>query len=238
MSIDIRDGGDHRAAVSEAFAIVHEADAIFSPYLPESELSRLNRSELTLETVSGLFTEAHELASRFAAASGGVFSLRNAAGEWDLNGLVKGWAAQRAADRLKALGLANFCLNAGGDVVAAGSIEPGKAWNVGIRSPQAPQQMMAVLALSDLAVATSATYERGEHIIDGRTGRPARGFSSVSVIAPELTTADVLATTVFAMGVDGPHWAAERYPCSVLAQTENGTLVEAGDLRRWLAPAE
>ena len=237
MSIDIRDAGDHHADAAEAFAILHEADAVFSPYRKDSELSRLNRSELTLETVGALFTEVHTLALRFEAVSGGVFTQQTASGEWDLNGIVKGWAAQRAADKLRTAGLANFCLNAGGDVITAGLIEPGKPWHVGIRSPQSAQHMMAVLALSDMAVATSATYERGEHIINGATGRPARGFSSVSVIAADLTTADVLATTVFAMGSDGPRWAAERYDCSILAQTENGTFIDAGELRRWLAPA-
>lgn len=236
MSIDIRDDGDHRAAASEAFAILREADVVFSPYLPESELSRLNRSELTLGNVGELFAEAYEIASRFAVLSGGIFSLQTREGKWDLNGVVKGWAAQRAADKLRELDVNSFCLNAGGDVIVAGGIEPGVAWNVGIRSPQSPRKMMAVLALRDMAVATSATYERGEHIIDGRTGLPAHGFSSVSVIAPELTTADMLATTVFAMGLKGPHWAAKRFNCSILAQTDTGELIEAGDLRRWLAP--
>jgi len=237
MSIDIRDAGDHQVAAAEAFATMHQADAIFSPYRPDSELSRLNRAELTLATVGGLFTEVYKLASRFAAVSGGVFALQNPSGEWDLNGIVKGWAAQRAAQRLRDLGVANFCLNAGGDVVVAGNSEPGTAWNVGIRSPESAQQMLAVLALRDMAVATSATYERGEHILDGRTGRPGHGFLSVSVIAADLTTADVLATTVFAMGSEGPRWAAERYDCSILALTEGGAFIDAGDLRRWLVPA-
>jgi thiamine biosynthesis lipoprotein len=237
MSIDIRDEGDHHESVSKAFGVLREADAIFSPYLQDSELSRLNRLELSLETVGELFTEVYKLGSRFTTVTGGVFVLRSASGEWDFNGIVKGWAAQRAADRLRVLGLANFCLNAGGDIVVAGESEPGKPWNVGIRSPESPREMMAVLALRDMAVATSATYERGEHIIDGRTGSAPRGFSSVSVIAADLTTADVLATTVFAMGPDGPRWAAERYDCSILARTEGGTFIDAGDLRRWLAPA-
>ena len=182
-------------------------------------------------------THTYVRRTRFSAVSGGVFALQTLSGEWDLNGIVKGWAAQRAADRLRALGVANFCLNAGGDVVAAGNSEPGKAWNVGIRSPESPQQMMAVLALRDMAVATSVTYERGEHIVDGRTGSPARGFLSVSVVAADLTTADVLATTVFAMGPEGPGWAVERYDCSILAQTKDGAFIDTGNLRRWLAPA-
>lgn len=237
MSIDIRDPGDHHAAAAEAYAILHEADEVFSPYLKDSELSRLNRSELTLETVGGLFTEVRNLALRFETVTDGVFTQLDASGEWDLNGIVKGWAAQRAADRLRAAGLANFCLNAGGDVIASGHFEPGKPWKIGIRSPQSDQRMTAVLALSDMAVATSATYERGEHIFNGSTGRLARDFSSVSVIAADLTTADVLATTVFAMGADGPRWAAERYDCSILALTYTGAFIGAGELRRWLAPA-
>ncbi|MCQ9164211.1 FAD:protein FMN transferase [Arthrobacter sp. STN4] len=237
MSLDIRDAGDHHAAAKEAFALLHEADAIFSPYLPGSQLSRLNRGELTLGTAGALFLEVHDLAARFAAVSGGVFSLQTASGDSDLNGTVKGWAAQRAAQRLRTLGLANFCLNAGGDVVVAGGSGRGTAWNVGIRSPDSPQRMMAVLALRDMAVATSATYERGEHIIDGRTGLPACAFASVSVVAADLTIADVLATTVFAMGPDGPRWAAERYDCSVLAQLADGTFIDAGELRRWLVSA-
>ncbi|MBW4096096.1 MAG: FAD:protein FMN transferase, partial [Acidobacteria bacterium] len=186
MSIDIRDPGDHSHGADHAFAILHAADEVFSPYRPQSELSRLNRAELTLETMGPMFRQVQDLASRFESVSDGVFSQHTPTGEWDLNGIVKGWAAQQAAQRLRELHVTNFCLNAGGDVITAGHSEPGKAWNVGIRSPEDPQKMMAVLALSDMAVATSATYERGEHIFNGRTGRPGHGFSSVSVIAADL----------------------------------------------------
>jgi FAD:protein FMN transferase len=57
------------------------------------------------------------------------------------------------------------------------------------------------------------------------------------VIATDLTTADVLATIVFAMGEDGVGWAAERYDCGVLAVANSGRLVDGGDARRWLANA-
>jgi thiamine biosynthesis lipoprotein len=95
--------------------------------------------------------------------------------------------------------------------------------------------MLAVFALTDVSIATSGAYERGEHIIDGRTHQEATELSSVSVIAPDLTTADVLATTVYAMGQDGVSWAAQRYDCAILAVAETGKLIDGGDLRRWLA---
>jgi thiamine biosynthesis lipoprotein len=235
MSLDIPQEGDHEAAAAAAFDALREADAVFSTYRDESEISRLNRAEITLEETSPLFTEVVELGSRFERVSGGAFTLKDASGAWDLNGIVKGWAAQRAAQRLRGRGVENFCLNAGGDVVAAGDSRDGGPWNVGIRSPESAQHMIAVLSVRDMAVATSATYERGEHIMDGRTGRPPVGLSSVTVIAEDLMTADVLATTVFVLGLDGPAWAAERYDCSVLAVTESGTFIDAGDLRRWIA---
>ncbi len=235
MSIDIPGEEDRAGDAADAFDALREADAVFSTYRDESEISRLNRSEITLDQTSAVFAEVIELGSAFERVSGGAFTLRDTSGAWDLNGIVKGWAAQRAADRLRHRGVESFCLNAGGDVVVAGDSRDGSGWNVGIRSPESAQDMIAVLSVRDMAVATSATYERGEHIVDGRTGRPPVGLSSVTVIAKDLVTADVLATTVFVLGPEGPAWAAERYDCSVLAVTESGTFVDAGDLRRWIA---
>jgi FAD:protein FMN transferase len=242
MSIDVRDDhdngdGGHRIALDDAFRELRNADAIFSTYLPDSEISRLNRGELTLESVGADVRTVLETAERFSTVSGGTFTLRDSHGDWDLNGIVKGWAAQRAAELLVSRGLHDFCLNAGGDVIAAGHPEPGRPWMVGVRSPESAESMLAVFALSDRSIATSGAYERGNHIIDGRTGRAATGLSSASVIADDLTTADVLATIVFAMGEDGVGWAAERYDCGVLAVTDSGRLIDGGDARRWLANA-
>jgi thiamine biosynthesis lipoprotein len=200
-------------------------------------ISQLNRAELTLDGVGDDFSEVLALAQRFSTVSGGVFTLHDAEDRWDLNGIVKGWAANKAADMLHSHGVHNFCLNAGGDVVAAGHPELGRRWNVGVRSPESAETMIAVLALTDMSVATSGSYERGRHIIDGRSGRLASGLTSVSVIAPDLTVADVLATTVYAMGKEGVGWAAERYDCGILALTEEGEFIDGGDVRRWLAPA-
>jgi FAD:protein FMN transferase len=236
MSIDIRDIGDASdAAADDAFGELRRADALFSPYRPESELSRVNRGELPPDALDARFSEVLMLAERFSAVSGGVFTLRDAEGNLDLNGIVKGWAAQRAADLLRSRGVRDFCLNAGGDIVAAGRPAAGRRWQIGVRSPSSAEQMLAVFALTDETIATSGSYERGSHIIDGRTGAPATGLSSVSVIAADLSTADVLATTVYAMGADGVSWAAERYECAILAVTDYGELIDGGDLRRVLA---
>jgi thiamine biosynthesis lipoprotein len=65
-----------------------------------------------------------------------------------------------------------------------------------------PDQVAFALALTDAAVATSGTYARGEHIIDPFTASPPDGLLSVTIVGPDLTTADVYATTAFAMGVE------------------------------------
>jgi FAD:protein FMN transferase len=79
---------------------------------------------------------------------------------------------------------------------------------VGIRHPEDLEQLAAVLEVEDLAVATSGTYERGAHIVDPHTGLPPSGLLSVTVVGPDLGTADAYATAAFAMGADGPAWTA------------------------------
>src|SRR5690349_13692566 len=163
MSVDVRGAPNQqveRNAVRAAFDAMHEADRRFSRYLPDSEVSRYDGQELPSDDLS----EVLGIAERFGALSGGAFSIRRPDGSLDTDGVVKGWAAQRAADHLTAAGLTTFCLNAGGDVVVRGEPEPGRGWHVGVRDPSDPQAFCTVLEVRDGAVATSGTYERGEHV--------------------------------------------------------------------------
>jgi thiamine biosynthesis lipoprotein len=79
---------------------------------------------------------------------------------------------------------------------------------VGIRHPWQPDKLSWVLAVSDLAVATSGSYERGEHVRNPRSGGPARGLRSVTVVGPDLALADAYATAATAMGEAGLSWLA------------------------------
>ncbi len=69
-----------------------------------------------------------------------------------------------------------------------------------------------MLLARDLAVATSGTYERGEHVLDPHTGRPPAGILSITIVGPDLAFADACATAVFAMGPNGIRWAATNLP--------------------------
>ncbi len=228
MSIDIRDAGTWDDVAVAAFAVMADADRRFSTYREDSELSRVNRGLVDGTGYSADLREVLRIGDEFGAASGGAFTVRTASSGLDTDGVVKGWAATRAAEVLRARGVADFCLNAGGDVIVSGSPGGGAAWNVGIRSPADPARMLAVLSVTDCAVATSGTYERGSHIMDGRTGLPAAGLASVTVIAADLTTADVLATAVFALGPEGVPWSLQHGARGVLALTEAGQPLAAG----------
>jgi thiamine biosynthesis lipoprotein len=216
VSLDLRDDGDFSAAVTDAFGWLHEVDARFSPYKVDSEVSRYDRGELAAGDLSGDLDEVLDLCAYYEHLSGGAFSARLPGRALDPCAVVKGWAVQRAADRLHAAGARRFCLNAGGDVVTAGEPEPGRPWRVGVRHPEQPQSVCAVVTSRNGAVATSAAYERGQHILDGRTGRPATGLLSVTIVTEDLTNADALATAAFALGEEGIEWAAGQPGCEVL----------------------
>ncbi|MGW4489144.1 FAD:protein FMN transferase [Amycolatopsis sp. NPDC004368] len=214
VSLDLRDDGDFTAAVADAFAWLHEVDERFSPFRADSEVSRHDRGEIA--DLSDELDEVLSLCTYYEELSDGAFTAKLPGRGLDPCAVVKGWAVQRAADRLHAAGTRDFCLNAGGDVVTSGEPEPGQPWRVGIRHPELPEAVCAVVASRGGAVATSAAYERGAHILDGRTGRPATGLLSVTVVAGDLTHADALATAAFALGTDGIAWAAAQPGCAVL----------------------
>ncbi|MCT9081753.1 FAD:protein FMN transferase [Streptomyces fulvoviolaceus] len=210
VSLRVDDEGIPESAADAVFAWLREVDTRFSPFKPDSEVSRLDRGELS--DLSEDLAEVLDLCEHYRVATGGAFDVRMPGRALDPCAVVKGWSVQRAAELLTAAGARRFVLNAGGDVVAAGG-----PWRVGVRHPEHADRLCAVLALTDGAVATSARYERGDHIIDGRTGRPATGLLSLTVVAPTLTEADSVATAAFAMGTEGIDWAASLPGCEVFA---------------------
>jgi FAD:protein FMN transferase len=202
MGMPVSITGVGAAAAEEAFAWLRRVDALFSTYRPDSEISRLDRGELALADCDPLVTEVLERCEGLRRVTDGYFDAW-AAGRLDPSGLVKGWAVDRAAVLLDATSARRFCVSAGGDLVVRGG-----PWRVGVRHPRRRRRLAAALELADGAVATSGAYERGAHIVDPHTGRAARGARSVTVVGPDLGTADAYATAAFAMGPAGPAWTA------------------------------
>jgi FAD:protein FMN transferase len=204
VSLTVVRGGLSEAAVRAAFAaacrVLHDCDALFSTWNPDSPVSRFRRGELTPGQLPPEFGVVMEECRAARQASGGWFDPWAMPGGFDPTGLVKGWAVERALEKLRGAGAPGALVNGGGDVAAFGSPAPGEPWRVGIRHPWRPDALACVV-VAEAAVATSGSYERGPHLIDPRTGRPAARAASATVTGPSLARADALATGV-AVGGD------------------------------------
>ena len=206
--LDERDGiGED--VVEAAWAELRHADAIFSTYKEDSEISRLNRGELALEDAHPDVREVLSRCDELRVITGGYFDAGRVLEHGiDPSGLVKGWAVDRAGEALEAAGARNYSLNAGGDVRLRGAPLPDPRWRVGIQHPLERDQVAAVVEAGDAGIATSGAYARGEHVLDPHTRLPPAGVLSVTIVGPELATADAYATAAFAMGERGPEWTA------------------------------
>jgi thiamine biosynthesis lipoprotein len=227
VSFDLRGIEPAPGALDRAIGWLHEVDARFSPYRADSEVSRLAHGALADRDAHPDLRAVLAMCDALCLDSDGAFDARrwSSDGRMDPSGFVKGWAVQRAADDLEAAGARDFAIDAGGDVVARGEAERDRPWRVGIRHPRIADRVAAVMAVSDLAVATSATYERGAHIQDPGTHEVPAALQSVTVVGPSLTWADAYATTAFVMGLDGLAWVADHTGYGALAVTADDRVV-------------
>jgi len=202
VTVDVRDTSVGPAALEEAFADLRRVDRLFSPYRTDSEVSRIDRGSLRPEDAGPEVRAVLDLCERYRRATRGWFSAW-IGGRLDPSGLVKSWAMDRVCDILERHGARNYLVDAGGDVVARGHARAGEPWRVGIRHPVRRDRVVRVVLASDLAVATSGTYEKGAHVLDPHTGRPATEVLSLTVAGADIVEADVHATAALAMGRRG-----------------------------------
>jgi thiamine biosynthesis lipoprotein len=124
-----------------------------------------------------------------------------------LGGIAKGYAVDEALKVIKKMGVKYALVNAGGDLATLGSKPEGEPWLVALVNPDDQTQSLANFSIAGEAVATSGNYERyfdpereAHHIINPKTGYSAQECISTTVVAPNATQADVLATSIFVMG--------------------------------------
>lgn len=221
--------GRGRDAWASVVDDLRRADRVFSTYRPDSAISRLGRGEIGLDDCPPEVAEVLDLADRAERASDGAFSVRRTGPDGtpvlDPSGVVKGWAAERAAAALRALDDTDFCLSAGGDVLGRAREQP---WRIGIEDPHDPARVLAVVPIRDGAVATSGTAHRGAHLVDARTGCPPAGVASVTVVATTLTWADIDATAAYAHGPEAATWLGHRVGRTGLVVGADGTVTTVG----------
>jgi thiamine biosynthesis lipoprotein len=170
------------------------------------------------------------------AAAGTAF-LERAGMSVNLGGIGKGYAIDRAVAILRARGLNNFLIQAGGDVYAAGR-KDGQPWRLGVQDPRGPGgRAFARVAVSDLTFSTSGDYERAfvkdgrryHHIIDLTTGEPARGCRSTTVLTTRAVMADALSKAVFLLGPERGMALYDRLHVDAIVVTvKNEVLVTPG----------
>jgi thiamine biosynthesis lipoprotein len=174
---------------------------------------------------------------RVASGAGTAF-IERAGTRVHLGGIGKGYAVDRGVAILRAAGLRDFMVQAGGDLYVAGG-NGGTPWHLGIQDPRGPPDaVFATLDVSDATFSTSGDYERFfekdgvryHHILDLTTGQPARGCRSVTIVARQATVADGLSTGVFVLGPERGMALVERLPDveAVIVTADNTVLVSSG----------
>jgi thiamine biosynthesis lipoprotein len=212
VNLRVLDTGVRQQDLEAVFAEFCAVDAQFSPFKPDSEISRFNRGEITEKNLSPRMCEIFSLCEKTRQETGGYFDISRPDGMIDPCGMVKGWAIKNAARQLVDMGYSNFCVAAGGDIQCHGVNDEGAGWTVGIRNPFSRDEIVKILQPKDCGVATSGNYIRGDHIYNPHTGRyGADNIVSLTVIGPDVLEADRYATAAFAMGREGIQFI-ERVP--------------------------
>jgi FAD:protein FMN transferase len=202
--------GEHaEAQIESAFAEAKRVEQLLSTWIVDSELSRVNRGAAPGEELRVLLART----AGWTKKTNGAFDphyQRRAGFSPPVDGLKPvpqhdpgAWGKGYALDRMLALTTGDARIDFGGQLIVRGEHE------VAIADPQDRDKPVLALQLANASLSTSSTSEQPDHIIDPRTGKPvaARG-SSVSVIADDAMTADILSTALFVMGEDeGLRWA-------------------------------
>ncbi len=211
---------DSEEAVARGFEWFREIESRCSRFDPESELMRLVANPGVPAPASAILFEALRFAVTVAEATSGAFDPTLEPGGYrdiafdeeartitlrrplspDLGAVAKGLAVDAAARELQPF--EDFAIDAGGDLYLGGRNAQGEPWSVGISHPRLAGEILHTLRVSDRAVCTSGDYERGAHILDPRSGKPAGSVCGVTVVASSAMLADALATAAFVLGPD------------------------------------
>jgi len=202
VSIELHDANNGSAAIADTFDYFTKIDERYSTYKSASEISQINNG-LPEAQWSHEMKHVLQLCDQTKQETNGFFDIWRD-GKCDPSGLVKGWAIEQAAERLRQRNIINFCIEAGGDFQVNGTNADGHSWRIGIRNPFDRTEIIKVLAVTTEGVATSGTAIRGQHIYNPYAPtEPIEDIKSLTVIGPNIYEADRFATAAFAMGKNG-----------------------------------
>lgn len=220
--------------------IVKDAETLLNAHDPQSELSHLASSSdaEVVARCSNACRPCYAAAFALQKASGGAFNPRwRGTNTLDLGAIAKGFAVDQLAPmyRTDRLVCADVLVDLGGNVESLRG-----TWRTGVQDPLGAGTAAVVELQTGEALATSATYYRGAHIVDGRTGQPVTNdVASVTVLCRSAMWADGLSTTLFILGPqEGRTFLDnqlsdldEDLRVSVLWILKDGTQITYGDAR-------
>lgn len=154
----------------------------------------------------------------------------------DLGGIAKGFVVDSGISLLRKGKVQRSIINAGGDISVIGRRPDGQPWRVGVQDPDLPSDIRWILPLDNNSVVTSGDYQRfftkdGQryhHILDPKTGYPARGLRSVTIVGENGATSDALSTAVFVLG-----WDKGR---ALVESLDNVEAILVSDTDVWISP--
>ena len=217
-------------AIEKVVEFCNAVDADFSTYKEYSWISRLRRGEVEIQNCPSNVKEVWDLCAQARHLSDGAFDPWAVEGGFDPSGLVKGWAADISADMLVAAGAQHVQVNAAGDLALRGgwfdsTDSTVKPWKIGVVNPDKRSEVLQIFGITDGAIATSGTYERGAHITDPYTGMIAIGAKSATIVGEKGWLCDALATAVMVAGTDAAVWFGQEelvgYKVWVINRHEN-----------------
>lgn len=156
----------------------------------------------------------------------------------DVGGIAKGYSLGRAMKIFEDFGIKNVFINAGGNLNLRGG-KKGKPWRIGIQDPRDESKLLGKIDITDISIATSGDYQRFfikdgiryHHILDPRTGYPAKGLISATVIGRSKTSMDGFSSAVFILGAEKGAALMKKIGAEGIIVTYDGKVIVSKGLR-------
>lgn len=222
ITVEVVDAKITEKDIDSVYKYFMYIDETFSMHKETSEISQINAGKLHPDQYSSDMKTVLGLCEQTKHETEGYFDMKHQ-GKLDPTGIVKGWAIWQASKLLEKKGFKNFYIDAGGDIQTSGK-NNGRSWTVGIRNPFNNNELVKVVSLENMGIATSGTAERGQHIYNPHNpDSKITEIVSLSVIAPNVYEADRFATAAFAMGKKGIHFIEKQLGLEGYVIDKNGT---------------
>ena len=219
-------------AIETIFDFLKAVDAKYSPYIETSDVAMINRGELDDENYDDELRTILNIAEQTKHETNGFFNVWHN-NVFDPSGIVKGWAINKAAQKMHDY-TENFYLEIAGDIQVSGTSASGDDWKIGIRNPFDRTQNISVVALHNKGIATSGTAIRGQHIYNPKSQTAIDdSLVSLSVIATGILDADRIATAAFAMGAEGIQFIEQLKGYEGYAVTKDRTVTMTSNWQKY-----